>query len=199
MTEDEFYEKIPEWLKSDIEKWNHITLLAYFCYKYEKANGVRFKLVRSKNGPTSSKESRDFAKLFKALAVENYDSLQVDEKREERIKINKKIGLYINWMFDFRFKQTRKPINGTQTFLSPSIMNEFERMYNKKINEKKEGSKFEMLLDWVKQNEQDLLELHQLERVADLKMIQGYIESYNLNHESPESRLINKAVEMGLL
>lgn len=199
MTEEEFYDKIPEWLKTDIANWNHITLLAYFCHKYEKVNGIRFKLVRSKKGPTSTKESRDFAKLFKVLAPENYESLPKDEKNNVRIVITKKIGHYINWMFDFKFKKTGLPINGTQTFLSPSILNEFERMYVDRQSKSKNKDIFKTLIEWVTLNHPQLLEDHQLDRVEDLKMIQSYISTYNLPHGSAESELIKKSKEMGLL
>jgi len=199
MTEEEFYDKIPEWLKTDIEHWNHITLLAYFCHKYEKVNGIRFKLVRSKKGPTSTKESRDFAKLFKTMAPENYESLPRDERNDVRVITIKKIGHYINWMFDFKFKKTGQPINGTQTFLSPSILNEFERMYADRQSRAKNKDIFQMLIDWVRSNYPQLLEEHQLDRVEDLKMIQSYINTYSLPHDSAESELIKKSKEIGLL
>ena len=91
MTQDEFYEKIPEWISKPKETWNHITLMAYFCHKYQAVHGVRFRLVRWASDPGKGKESRDFAKLFKTFAPENYASLSSDEKRKIREVLNLKI------------------------------------------------------------------------------------------------------------
>lgn len=90
MTEEEFFLKIPEWIKADKKDWNIITLVAYFCNKYEQKNGIRYKLVRSKLGPTSTKETRDFSKLFSLFAPENYKDLPSSEKLPIREEVNKK-------------------------------------------------------------------------------------------------------------
>ena len=103
MNQQEFYEKIPDWISKDKDSWNHITLMAYFCYKYREKHGVNFRLVRWKGDPGKGKESRDFAKLIKALAPEDYDSLPACNKQAIKKDVILKIYNYINWMFDYKF------------------------------------------------------------------------------------------------
>jgi hypothetical protein len=199
MSEEEFYNSIEVWISSDVKTWNHITLLAYFCHKYEKKNGVKFRLVRSKKGPISSKESRDIAKLFETLAPENYKDLPTEKKSVIRQEINYKILNYINWMFDYKFKNSDNSINGTHWFLMPSMINEFERMYSKHLKKRGEQDKFVTLLDWCAKNMNDIFESHQLEKSSDLRMIKRYADLHSLSDDTPEVKLINKAVSMGLL
>ena len=97
MTQDEFYEKIPEWISKPEASWNHITLMAYFCHKYTEANGVRFRLVKWNSDPGKGKESRDFSKIFKTFAPEGYSGLTFEDKRFVKKEIIVKIYNYINW------------------------------------------------------------------------------------------------------
>ena len=60
MTQDEFYEKIPEWVSKPKDTWNHITLMAYFCHKYEKVHGVRFRLVKWQTDPGKGRRAAIF-------------------------------------------------------------------------------------------------------------------------------------------
>ena len=131
MNQDEFYEKIPEWISQEKARWNHITLMAYFCHKYEKVNGVKFRLVRWKEDPGKGKESRDFSKLFDTFARLDYKELSKEEKEAEKLKVITRIYNYINWMFDYKFRSGDKSVTGTQLFLMPSMINEFDRMYSK--------------------------------------------------------------------
>lgn len=199
ITEEDFFNNIEEWIKADISGWTHITLLAYFCHKYEKKNGVRFRLVRARKGPTLGKEAADFAKLFRTLAPENYKDLHREEKDKVRHQINMKIYNYINWMFDFKFRRGEQSVNGTRLFLTPSIIVEFERMYNSYLAKKGSENKFEKLLSWCKQEAAEIFQNHQLEREEDLKMIQRYAEMYSLKEDSLELKVLNKASEIGLL
>lgn len=199
MKEDEFYEKISEWIEKDKSTWNHITYLAYFCYKYEEVNGVKFRLVRSRKGPTMGKEAADFAKLFKIFAPEDYDSLSSEEKKRVRKDLTWKIYNYINWMFDYKFRRGIQSVNGTRIFHTPSIIVEFERMYNAYIKKKDGRNKMDALIDWCKKNVPDIFDFHQLEEVGDLEMLKGYAESYSLDEDSKEIIVINKAKELGLI
>ena len=130
MNQEDFYKKIPEWISKDKAAWNHITLMAYFCHKYEQKNKVRFRLVRWKADPGKGKESRDFAKLFNIFALETYSELSGEARSTEKQRVVKKIYNYINWMFDFKFRSGEKSVTGTGIFLLPSMINEFERMYS---------------------------------------------------------------------
>jgi hypothetical protein len=199
LSEEDFFKNIDEWIKADISEWTHITLLAYFCHKYEKKNGVRFRLVRAKKGPTLGKEAADFAKLFRTLAPENYKDMDKKEKDKVRHDINLKIYNYINWMFDYKFRRGTQSVNGTRLFLTASIIVEFERMYNSYLAKKGSENKFEKLISWCKKEAAEIFQSHQLEREEDLKMIQRYAEMYTLGNDSLERRVLYKASEIGLI
>ena len=199
MNEAEFYSKMEQWLEAPMEKWTHVTLLAHFCKKYEDKNGVRFRLVRARKGPTMGKEAADFAKLFRTLAPENYKELSKEAKGKTRHEVNLKIYNYVNWMFDYKFRRGNKSVNGTRIFLVSSIINEFERMYEQYINKQRTTSKIERLISWCKIEANEIFESHQLSREDDIKMIQRYVEMYSLDENSVEKRVLAKAVEVGLL
>tara|TARA_Y100001970_G_C14187361_1_gene833361 strand:+ start:663 stop:1262 length:600 start_codon:yes stop_codon:yes gene_type:complete len=199
MNQEEFYEKIPEWISKDQEHWNHITLMAYFCHKYKEKHGVRFRLVRWKGDPGKGKESRDFAKLFKILSPENYSSLRETEKKIIKTKVIKKIFNYINWMFDYKFRRGERSVTGTGLFLLPSMINEFERMYSNHLRLREEVSSIRDLVSWAKDNIPEVFQNHQVEESSDLRMIETYIKTYSLPESSPEAILISKAKELGVL
>ena len=199
MNQEEFYAKIPEWIAKPKSTWNHITLMAYFCHKYEQKNGVKFRLVRWKSDPGKGKESRDFAKLFKTLAPENYSSLEKERKKEVKEEVTHKIYNYINWMFDYKFRRGDRSVTGTKLFLMPAMINEFERMYSSFLAKKKSENSMESLLAWAKKNLPSIFEHHEIEDVRDVKMLQEYVKSYSLDEDSPESMLLNKAKEMNIL
>lgn len=197
MTEEDFYSSIQEWIKADVSSWNHITILAYFCFKYEKATKTQFRLVRSKKGPISTKESADFAKLFAIFAPENYKDLSSDEKAKIRPGVNKKIYNYINWMFDYKFRAGN--INGTRAFLAPALLNEYERMYARKLKEWQNKNTIDALIKWCKENAPNILDTHQLEKTEDLRLIKRYADMYNLPITSPERTVLHKAESLGLI
>lgn len=199
MNQEEFYAKIPEWIAKPKSTWNHITLMAYFCHKYEQKNGVKFRLVRWKSDPGKGKESRDFAKLFKTLAPENYSSLEKERKKEVKEEVTHKIYNYINWMFDYKFRRGDRSVTGTKLFLMPAMINEFERMYSSFLAKKKSENSMESLLAWAKKNLPSIFEHHEIEDVRDVKMLQEYVKSYSLDEDSPESMLLNKAKAMNIL
>jgi hypothetical protein len=199
MNETEFYENIPGWISKDKDGWNHITYLAYFCYKYEQKNGIKFRLVRGKKGPTMGKEAKDFAILFKLLAPEEYDSLKSSDKKAIRTEITYKIYNYINWMFDYKFRTDITSVNGTKLFHIPSLIVEFERMYAVSNKKNANRDKFSVFVDWCKENIPDIFDSHQLNDRNDLKMIEAYQKTYNLGYDSYESIAINKALEMEII
>ncbi len=199
MTQDEFYEKIPTWISKDKSTWNHITLMAYFCHKYESVHNVRFRLVRWNSDPGKGKESRDFAKLFKTLAPENYSELPKDEKLQIKHQLNNKIYNYINWMFDYKFRRGERSVTGTKIFLMPSMINEFERMYSAFLQKNSQKNGMQDLLVWAKKHSYKVFESHQLDDIEDLKMIQAYCAAYSLGEDDHEVVLINKAKEMRLI
>lgn len=199
MNQEEFYAKIPEWIAKPKSTWNHITLMAYFCHKYEQKNGVKFRLVRWKSDPGKGKESRDFAKLFKTLAPEDYASLDKERKKEVKEEVTHKIYNYINWMFDYKFRRGDRSVTGTKLFLMPAMINEFERMYSSFLLKKKNENSMESLLTWAKERVPNIFDYHEIEDVRDIKMLQEYIKSYSLEEDSPESILLKKAKEMNLV
>jgi hypothetical protein len=199
MTQDEFYEKIPEWISQDKDRWNHITLMAYFCHKYNSVNNVRFRLVRWKNDPGKGKESRDFSRLIKVLAPESYEQLPPAEKKAVKKDIVLKIYNYINWMFDYKFRRGDRSVTGTKIFLMPSMINEFERMYSAYLEKSTDKTKMKTLLSWSKDNVPNIFELHQVEEVDDIKMVKKYYEFYNLSNDSVECLFLDKAKELELI
>jgi hypothetical protein len=199
MNQNEFYKKIPEWISKPKSTWNHITLMAYFCHKYEVVHSVRFRLVRWNSDPGKGKESRDFAKLFKTLSPENYSSLPVAQKKAAKEEVIIKIYNYINWMFDYKFRRGDKSVTGTKIFLLPSMINEFERMYSGFLSKNREDNKISSLISWAKENAPGIFSLHQLECANDLKMLQKYINMYSLQKDSLESTVLQRAKEMMLI
>ncbi len=199
MDQEEFYEKIPEWISKDKSTWNHITLMAYFCHKYEQKNGVRFRLVRWNTDPGKGKESKDFAKLAKTFLPENFEKLPKEQQKNLKEEVVHKIYNYINWMFDYKFRRGERSVTGTQLFLTPSIINEFERMYSAFLSKRNQEGSFEELMDWVKKQVPDILKLHDLEDPKDIRMIQRYAENYNLEQSSLEWKVVKKAKELNLL
>lgn len=199
MNQEEFYQKIPEWIDKPKSTWNHITLMAYFCHKYEAVNGVKFRLVRWKQDPGKGKESRDFSRLFKTLAPENYSELPKDVKAAKKEEVILKIYNYINWMFDYKFRRGERSVTGTQLFLMPAMINEFERMYSSFLKKKEGESNIKALLSWVKAECPSILDEYEIEDPGDLKMLQRYIDSYSLPLDSKEALVTKKAREFGLL
>ena len=150
MTRTEFYQRIDHWISQEKSKWNHLTLMAYFYHKYNKRTGVNFMPASWKSNPALTKESRDFSKLFKLFAPDNYKSCSKEVKKEIRHEVNQKIYNYINWMFDYKFRFGIKTVTG-------------------------------------------------LERIDDIGMISKYIEMYNLDASTPESKLVKQAREFKLI
>jgi len=199
MIQEEFYEKVPEWISQDKDRWNHITLMAYFCHKYELKHGIRFRLVKWNRDPGKGKESRDFARLFKVLAPESYDELSSKDKRDTKKEVILKIYNYINWMFDYKFRRGDRSVTGTQIFLLPSMINEFERMYSSYVIKNGQKLKMGSLIEWAESNLPKIFDLHQVEELSDVKMIERYYNAYNLTDNSTEYLFINKAKELRLL
>ena len=112
MTRTEFYQRIDHWISQEKSKWNHLTLMAYFYHKYNKRTGVNFMPASWKSNPALTKESRDFSKLFKLFAPDNYKSCSKEVKKEIRHEVNQKIYNYINWMFDYKFRFGIKTVTG---------------------------------------------------------------------------------------
>jgi hypothetical protein len=197
MTEEEFYQKIPTWTGADRSSWNHITLFAYFCDKYEKKTGVRFRMVRSKSGPTSTKETRDFAKLVKLFCPDNFDNLSEEERLKYKVLAINKTYNYINWMFDYKFRGA-PAVSGSQIFLVPSILNEFERMYSAHLLSKKSESKIFDFLDWIKKEIPDALDKFELGTKEDISLFVKYVENKKTPNEM-QSLILKKIKEMNLI
>jgi len=199
MTQEEFYENIPKWISKPKKSWNHITLMALFCHEYRNKNGVNFRLVRWNGSPGLGKESRDFAKLFKTLAPENYDELGDEERKKTKLDLTVKISNYISWMFNYKFRSGEKSVTGTGLFLMPSMINEFERMYDSMLKKHNEKNKFKILAEWCKETHPSLASEHQIETTDDLEIIKRYIETYSLSPHEPEAALIGRAKQLGLI
>lgn len=199
MNQEEFYGKIPEWIAQDRAKWNHITLMAYFCHKYELKNGTKFRLVRWKMDPGKGKESRDFSKLIEIFLPEGYEELSTEEKKSYKTNVIQKIYNYINWMFDYKFRSGDKSVTGTQLFLMPSMINEFERMYSSFIQKSLSKDNFGVFIDSIKRDFSDIFDKHQIDEVSDLKILEKYVENYKLPLDSIEAIVVAKAKKMEII
>tara|TARA_Y100000034_G_C6816573_1_gene367414 strand:- start:71 stop:733 length:663 start_codon:yes stop_codon:yes gene_type:complete len=199
MTEDDFYRTINSWIKKDKSEWNHITLIAYFCYKYNKKHGVRFRFATWSGNPAKTKESKDFSKLYKTFLPENYSSLPKERKKEVRVAAIYKIYNYINWLFDYKYRRGNKSINGTRLFLVPSMIIEFERMYSSFLSKKKSKDKLSEFKKWVEYNIPAILEEYQLDDFNDFEIFKKYVESYKLDESTDEGIALKKAVELGII
>jgi hypothetical protein len=199
MTRNEFYQKIEEWISHPKENWNHLTLMAYFYHKYKLRTGTNFYPASWNGNPALTKESRDFSKLFKLFASENYKNLSTLKKKAEKRAVNQKVFNYINWMFDYKFRYGNKAVTGTGIFLNNNMLNEFEVMYNAHMKKHQEQSGIGDLITWATSEIPAILNSHQLERITDLGMIQKYIEMYALDASAPERQLIAKAKELKLI
>lgn len=199
MNQEEFYGKIPEWIAQDRAKWNHITLMAYFCHKYELKNGTKFRLVRWKMDPGKGKESRDFSKLIEIFLPEGYEELSTEEKKSYKTNVIQKIYNYINWMFDYKFRSGDKSVTGTQLFLMPSMINEFERMYSSFIQKSLSKDNFGVFIDAIKRDFSDIFDKHQIDEVSDLKILEKYVENYKLPLDSIEAIVVAKAKKMEII
>ena len=191
MEQNDFYNSIDIWISKPKETWNHITLMAYFCHKYEVANGVKFRMARWSGDPGKSKESRDFSKIFKMF---------LDDKDDKgKAEATYKVYNYINWIFDYKFRSGEKSVTGTGIFLLPSMINEFERMYDSYVSK---ASKVEVLseyISWCKENIPNIFKYHQIDDIDDLKMLSAYFDSSGFETSTIEGRAIFKASKMGLL
>jgi len=199
MTQNEFYESIPGWISKPKESWNHITLMAFFCHKYEEKNGVKFRLVKWRGSPGLGKESRDFAKLFKLLAPEDYSNFSKNKKDEIKHSLMIKISNYVSWMFDYKFRSGEKSVTGTGLFLLPSMINEFERMYSSMLKRHKEEASIDALASWCREAYPAALRSHQIGSVEELAILEKYIGTYSLAADEPEVAIINKAKQLGII
>lgn len=197
MTEEEFYQKIPAWIGLERSTWNHVTLFAYFCHKYMEKTGVRFRMVRSKSGPTSTKETRDFAKIISYFSPDDYDALGESEKSQKKVFAVIKTYNYINWMFDYKFRNS-SGVSGTQLFLAPSIINEFERMYASHLAKTKLQSSVEEFLTWLHNNMPNVRDRFQLESKEEIALFMKYADGLKAKDQDI-NLIVNKITEMKLL
>ena len=72
---------------------------------------------------------------------------------------------------------TFQSVTGTGIFLLPSIINEFERMYNKYMEDEESKSKIDDLISWCRGSVPQIFSNHQFEDIDDLKMIESYYKA----------------------
>ena len=199
MTLDELYSKIPTWIEKDKSGWNHLTLLAYFCYKYKEKNGVRFIFASWKGDLAKTKECKDISKVYKKFLHESYASMKGEVKKKERIRVIYKVYNYINWMFDYKFRSGDRSVTGTKIFQTPSMINEFERQYSAYMNKKKKENNIDSFRSFVSSNYPDIFNSHQFNDSNDIKIFKRYVEGYNLSKDSDHYKVIQKAESVGLI
>ena len=199
MEKSEFYNNIDLWISKPKDTWNHITLMAYFCKKYEEKTGVRFRLSRWSGDPGKSKESRDFSKLVNMFMPDNYSNMAKDDAKVSKIKSIYKVYNYINWMFEYKFRSGEKSVTGTGIFMITSIINEYERVYSSYQSKVSKENVFSRYIEWCRSNISDLFNRHQMDDLDDLSMLYAYYKSNDLSNGSSEALAIHKAKDMGLI
>lgn len=198
MTLDELYSKIPTWIEKDKSEWNHLTLLAYFCFKYEQKHNVRFIFASWKGDLAKTKECKDLSKVYKRFLHESYNLMKGEEKKEERTRVIYKVYNYINWMFDYKFRSGEKSVTGTKIFQTPSMINEFERLYSSYLEKKKNKNNLEEFRSFVSLKYPEIFACHQFNDANDIKIFKRYVQGYSLNENSDHYKVILKAESMGL-
>lgn len=198
MNQSEFLDKAAVWIEADKSSWTHITLLAYFCYRYKERNGVSFRFARWGGHPAKTKESRDFSRLIKAFLPEDFDNLTKENQKDAKKKSISKSYNYINWIFDYKFRTNDKSVTGTGIFLNHNIMNHFERMWFNHQNKKKKESKLNSFVSWIKSNHPSFLDNYDFEDEKDLGIVLSFIEGNGFDESTSEFLVYKKAKELGL-
>jgi len=191
----EFREVSKDWILKPKDTWNHITILAYFYNKYYNSYGAYFKFASWKGQPTKTKECRDLSNLLKKFYSEDHSFMNKQEKKQDKINAINKCYNYINWIFDYKFKQRQYYVTGTMIFLKPSLINEFERMYKAFLSKKKKETNFIEIKKWIQSNHPDFLESYSFEDEKDLKIICEFLEE-NFKPEDSEYIISKKIKEM---
>jgi len=186
-----FYEKIEGWVSSDKSSWNHITLIGYFCYKYERKYGVRYKITSWKGNPGKTKESRDISKVCKHL--KNPDHGWSEDKASKKDNMLK-VYNYINWVFDYKFRS--KHVNSTGLLVNGTLLNEFEKMYVKKLKEHKSKNKAKSVKEWILENTPDIAGDYQLDTKNNIQIFYKFIETNSIPKDSDEYKLYNYLKKM---
>lgn len=199
MTKDEFYKNLDNWLAKPKEKWNHVTMVAYFYKKYYLINDTHFIPSRWSGNPGSSKECRDIKRIFDLFSSEDYQELDVQERIQERVKVYSKIYNYINWLFDFKYRNIDRTAITTQFMLQPYNINAFNLAYKKALQKQKSKDTIDVFKEWCKKSVPELLSKFQIESKDDLILISRYIKTYELGNESVEYKAVSYAKEIGLI
>ena len=79
-------------------------------------------------------------------------------------------------MFDYKYR-TAPAVSGTQVFLVPSVLNEFERMYAAKLSRQARRTSLDVLTEWIRNSYPSVLNNHQLETDNDIVLFSKYVEN----------------------
>lgn len=190
MTKEEFYEKIPAWIDVPKERWNHVTLVAYFYHKYFQKNKIHFSPVTWNGNPASSKECRDLTKVYDMFKPGNYDQLSEEQKQAARRATYLAVYNYINWMFDYKHRFGNNSVAvTTQYFISPSSLNQFKIMYDKHLKAGKKVADSIDLEKFVKENYPKIYSEHNFDNKNSIKMFIAYVDSEDFDEDSEELKV----------
>jgi len=182
MTLEDFYQKCEEWTLKDKSSWNHVTLMAYFVCKYRKTYGVRYKMTRWKNNPAKSKESLDMSRLMKQFKV--FENGWEDSNKNTILKCYN----YINWIFDRKFKHQSK-VNSTGLLLNHTLINEFEKLFSKKMKEFNNKNIVLSLNKWIAENVSEISDDYEFNDLNDVGIFINYYNANNFGKEDQETML----------
>jgi len=193
MTLDYIYKNAEKWISEDKEKWNHITFLAYYLVKYRTNYGVFYRFNRWKDHPAKTKECKDILRLIKEFK----GGLNMIGETSDK-SVNVKLYNYMNWIFDKKFRKP-KMVTGTGIFLKSNLINEFEILYMRKVNERRNSNSISILKQWLEQNAPSILEDYSINDKNDINIFKNFYINSNLPVDCPETIFYNQLKEMRLV
>lgn len=104
-----FFDKFKEINSLDVKSWKPIHILAYFCRKYEKQYGLKYKFKYNTESPTNCFEIFNIKKL----------SLLLSKNPETLVE-------YIDWAFENKIKSSKRRITSISFINSDEFLNTYK-------------------------------------------------------------------------
>lgn len=198
----EFLTKMYSYAEHKSDVWTPLSLLSYFLVKYKTINGLDFIFTPTKKGPTSTKEMKEAAKIWKMFDQGRYSRLT---NREEKLAYKDQlVGIlkeYMDWAFDVKFRGREVNVTGLGIFAVANFMNEFLqwRKARKTALPRRNDPLPSHFVAWVEANASIIWKKQQLAVLEDLNALHNYVEAYDPTGISIEAVVLNKAREMGIM
>lgn len=198
----DFLTKMYTYAEHKSELWTPLSLLSYFLVKYKAVNGLDFIFTPSKKGPTSTKEMKEAAKIWKMFDQGRYSRLTNKEEKlaykEQLVGILKE---YIDWAFGTKFRGRETNVTGLGIFAVANFSNEFLqwRKARKTALPRRTDPLPSQFIAWVEANAAIIWKKQQLAVLEDLNALYNYVEAYDPDHISIEAVVLDQARAMGIM